>query len=152
MDDLEIQREKHESSLGEAALDGLVNGLLAGVIMALYVLFAGRVVANNNWAYFGYLDFSHSGVPGNTLFTQMAVSAIYGAAFGMACQMIKPIRQSLLPRWLAGLVYGGALWMLVAGLILPRDNFTLMPLAAVYLLFAYLVYGLILGLRQRPWA
>ena len=148
MDQHEISQVKKESP-GEAAVNGVFGGLLGGMLMALYVLLAGQVVADSKWAYVGYLDLAHSGSPLQIIFTQLAVSAVYGAIFGLVCYWIKSGQPDLLPRWLVGLAYGMALWMLAVGFILPKDNFTLSPLSAVYLLFAYLVFGLVLGSRQK---
>ncbi len=148
MDDHEIPHEKKEA-LREAALNGAFYGLLAGVFMELYVLLAGMVVAGSDWAYVRYLDLAHSGSPWQTVFTQLAVSLLLGTFFGMFCYWSRLVQERVLPAWLAGLAYGVLLWVLAAALVLPEDHFALSTLSSVYLLFAYMVYGLVLGLRQR---
>ncbi len=148
MDHQVIPQERKETP-AEAVMIGAIRGLLAGGFMTLYVLLAGMVVADSDWAYVRYLDLAHSGSPGQTIFIQLVVSAAFGAAFGFFCYWSRPVQEGWLPTWLAGMAYGMALWVLAVALILPRDHFTLNPLASVYLLFAYLVYGLILGLRQK---
>ncbi len=149
MDEQEIFHEK-KAALREAAVNGAFYGLLAGVVMELYMLLAGNVVAGSNWAYVSYLDLTHSDSPWQTVFTQLVVSILLGAAFGMFCNWSSLVKDCVLPTWLAGLAYSILVWALAAALILPKDNFTLSPLSAVYLLFAYMVYGLVLGMRQRP--
>ncbi len=148
MDHHEIPHEKKEA-LWAAAVSGAFNGLLAGVFMELYVLLAGMVVAGSNWAYMSYLDLAHSGSPLQAVFTQLGVSLLFGAVFGMFCFWSGLVKERVLPPWLAGLAYAMLLWALAAMLVLPQDQFTMNTLSSVYLLFAYMVYGLIMGLRQR---
>jgi hypothetical protein len=148
MDHHNIPDEKIESPV-EAVVNGAFLGLLAGGFMALYVLLAGMVVAGSDWAYVRYLDLAHSGLPWLTVFTQLAVSTGFGSIFGLLCNWSRPIQEGWMPAWLAGMAYSMVLWTLTVGLILPKDHFSLNPLASVYLLFAYLVYGLTLGLRQK---
>ncbi len=149
MDHHEIPREKKEA-LREAVVNGAFNGLLAGVFMELYVLLAGQVVVGSDWAYVSYLDLAHSGSPWQAVFTQLVILTLFGTVFGVFCYWSMLVQERLLPTWLAGMAYAALLWALAAALVLPQDNFTLDPLSSVYLLFAYLVYGLIMGLRQRP--
>ncbi len=75
MDEQEIFHEK-KAALREAALNGAFYGLLAGVVMELYMLLAGNVVAGSNWAYVSYLDLTHSDSPWQTVFTQLVVSIL----------------------------------------------------------------------------
>ncbi len=149
MDHQAVTDHKKET-LGEAVVSGAFNGLLAGGYLALYVLLAGMVVADSDWAYVSYFDLSHSGSPWQIIAIQLAVSAACGAFFGLAFHWSRPLHENLAPPWLVGLAYGIILWFLTAGLILPVDRFTLNPLAAVYLLFAYMVYGLVLGAMKKP--
>ena len=149
MPDQEMVRER-KVSLRYAAVNGLFNGLLAGVIMALYVVLAGQVVGGSKWAYMGYLDITHSGVPGQAILTHLSISAAYGVLYGLARRWTRLDQQALLPGWLAGLTYGFLLWTMTVAWILPKDNFVLGPLPAGYLLFAHLIYGLVLGSGQRP--
>ncbi len=148
MDQHEIPHGKKEA-LREAVVNGAFYGLLAGVFMELYVLLAGMVVAGSDWAYVRYLDLAHSGSPWQIIFTQLAVSVVLGAVFGLFCSWSRLVQERVLPTWLAGLAYSMLLWALAAALILPKDHYTLSTLSSVYLLFAYMVYGLLLGLPQR---
>ncbi len=148
MDEHEIPHGKKEA-LREAAVNGAFFGLLAGVFMQLYMLLAGMVVAGSNWAFVSYLDLTHSGSPWQTVFTQLVVSVLLGAVFGAICFWSTLVQKRVMPTWLAGLAYSMLLWALVAALILPKDHFILSPLSSVYLLFAYMVFGLVLGLRPR---
>ncbi len=147
MDQQGIPHEKKDA-LREAALNGAFYGLLAGVFMELYVLLAGMVVADSDWAYVRYLDLAHSGSPWQIVITQLALSVLMGAVFGLVCFWSRLVQERVLPTWLAGLAYSMLLWALSAALILPEDHYTLSTLSSVYLLFAYMVYGLLLGLPQ----
>ncbi len=149
MDRQDILYEK-KASPAAAAVNGAVLGLLAGGMMALYVLLAGMVVGDSHWAFMRYLDLAHSGSPWKTIFTQLAVSAALGAVFSLFCFWSRAIQEGWMPAWLAGMTYSALLWVLAVALILPSDHYTLNPLASVYLLFAYLIYGLVLGLRRKP--
>ena len=136
-------------SLASAAMNGLFNGLLAGGFMALYVVLAGQVVGGSNWAFMGYLDITHSGMPGQATLTHLAISAAYGVIYGMARRLTRLDQQNLLPGWLAGVTYGLLIWTMTITWILPKDHFVLGPLPAGYLLFAHLIYGLVLGSGRK---
>ena len=136
-------------SLASVAMNGLFNGLLAGVIMALYVVLAGQVVGGSNWAFMGYLDITHSGMPGQAILTHLAISAAYGVIYGMLRRLTRLDQQNLLPGWLAGVTFGLLIWAMTITWILPVDHFVLGPLPAGYLLFAHLIYGLVLGSGRK---
>ena len=136
-------------SLVGVVTNGIFNGLLAGVMMALYMALAGLVVGGSNWAFMGYLDITHSGVPGQVILTHLAISAAYGVIYGLVRRLTRLDQQNLLPRWLAGVTYGLLLWTISIAWILPKDHFVLSPLPAGYLLFAHLIYGLVLGSGRR---
>lgn len=148
MADREMLHEQR-ASLGMAAVNGLFNGLLAGVMMALYVVLVVQVVVGGDWAYMNYLDILNRDPPNQAVLAHLAISAAYGVVYVLLIRWTHLDRQDVLPRWLAGMVYGFFLWLMNFAWILPKDNFVLGPLPSGYLLFAYLIYGLVLGFGRR---
>jgi hypothetical protein len=71
----------------------------------------------------------------------MAVSAIYGAMFGLVAQTIN----RRIPPWLSGLIYGLLLYSLARFILLPQMGSPLMEIPASHFAAAHVIYGLILG-------
>ncbi len=148
MADQEMLHERR-ASLGISAINGFFNGLLAGVMMALYVVLVVEVVVGGDWDYIGYLGITRGGSPGHVVLAHLAISAAYGVIYVLLLRWTHLDKAELLPRWLAGMTYGLLLWLMNFAWILPKDNFILGPLPSGYLLFAFLIYGLVLGFGRR---
>ena len=76
-----ITQEEH--SIGDAAVDGLLNGIIAGVGMGLYVLLiflVYSVPAGEIIEFFG----SFTDSPLVSALIHLAISGIYGVLFGLA--------------------------------------------------------------------
>ena len=135
---------------GDAAVDGLLNGVIAGVGMGLYVLLVFLVNGlpiNEILSYFSNMSAS----PVIGALVHLAVSGIYGVLFGLAYTLF-------LTRWtitsytwfvvLVGIVYGGLLW-LVATFVVFRSSLSVENISGMHLLIAHLIFGLMLGLLSR---
>src|SRR5512146_3183082 len=104
MSDQEMLHEQR-ASLGMAAVNGLFNGLLAGGMMALYVVLVVQVVVGGDWAYMNYLDILNRDPPNQAVLAHLAISAAYGVIYVLLLRWTHLDRQDVLPRWLAGMVY-----------------------------------------------
>lgn len=136
-------------TFGEAAVEGLLAGSLAGVVMALYLLAVSGLNGEGPATLLARFDGTGGGQPLTGALNHLAVSAVYGAAFG-GLRHITPFRRN---EWrlglLCGLAYGLALWAMALGLLLPAAS-PLRAIAPVHFGIAHVVYGLILGfLVQR---
>jgi hypothetical protein len=138
---------------GDAAVNGLFAGLLAGAAMGLVLALAGLLAGEIPAAAIARV----SPLPGAStlsgVFLHLAVSGVYGALFGLGCQVSIT---HLLPKRLrrvsgplaaaaAGLVYSAGLFLLAWFLFLPGLDSPLGRVPALQLALAHTVYGLSLG-------
>lgn len=140
-----ITQEEH--SIGDAAVDGLLNGIIAGVGMGLYVLLiflVNSVPAGEIIVYFGSI--TDSGLVSALI--HLAISGIYGVLFGLAFSVISNRLRKTLSIWvvlLSGIVYGGLLW-LVATYVVFNGSPSVEYIPGVHLLIAHIIFGVFLSL------
>ncbi len=133
----------HDLSTGDRAVSGLLRGVTAGLVMAVFLILV-ELALGDTWlaALNRFNPFEQSG-PLQGLLLHCGISAVYGILFGLA-QPLAPRRS---PVWLAGLVYGLVLFVLAVWVILPRTGSGLAALPTPALLAAHVLYGIALGLR-----
>lgn len=140
-------------TIGDAAIDGLLAGIGAGLAMALLLLVAGALNGDSPVSVLGRFDpmGSYNLVTG--LLTHLAVSSIYGAIFGLLFLALVRLRASLTRfGWLAGLIYGLVLFTIARGAISAGADTGLADYSASVLLLAHAIYGLVTGfLIGRKW-
>ena len=142
---------------GDAAVDGLFSGALAGIPMVVYAAAAWLVfdpgAGETISRYMADRDLSLF----NTLLLHLAVSSVYGLVFSLGYNIFTRKARAAPSPWasiLAGMVYGSLLLALAHLVILPAGA------APLQLSFgvsapAHLIYGAALGLlvhrsRFRP--
>jgi hypothetical protein len=127
---------------GDAAVDGLLAGLGAGVLMAIVIvlrgLFTGAGIPET-LAMFTPLGPSS---PLVGAFSHLAVSAIYGAIFGVLYTSLR----GRLAGWIGGALYGMLLFLIARMALLSGTGSALEAIPPTILTAAHLVYGLALGL------
>jgi hypothetical protein len=143
---------RKESSTGDAAVDGLCSGIVAGTAMGLYLVLIGLLIGQGPAVVLGRFDPAGGASPLTGALAHLAVSGVYGVLFGLAGYVAARWRR--LPVWLAGLGYGLVLLFLAEALImrLPGTGSALRETPLVHLAAGHLLYGLTLGLlmdRQR---
>lgn len=135
-----ISRSKPKAS--ESAIDGLGYGFLAGLVMLAGLILFGLIQGNSPAV---VLDRFAPPLADRNVMTavlaHLAVSAVYGAIFGLLWSQLTGWR---LPAWLAGLIYG-LLLMLVARVLQASMPNEALNLPFVQLLVAHLLYGSSLG-------
>jgi hypothetical protein len=146
-------------STGDAAVDGLFGGLLAGVLMAVYLALARliRLLAQGSGPDAALAGFSSlaGASPLLGLLTHLAVSAVYGLIFGLGCSVFSHYLahwKKPPPFWfsaLIGLLYGLALFLLAWTVILPAVGGPLAGFSQGHLAAGHLLYGLALGIYTR---
>jgi hypothetical protein len=134
---------------GDAAVDGLLAGGAAGVVMAAYLLAAGLWSGQGWQAILAQFDPQAQPQPWTGALAHLAVAAVYGAGFGMAWRLW-PARWPRPPVWAAGLVYG----LILLGLALAAVNAQgggawLAQSGPVQIGVAHALYGLALGTLMR---
>ena len=135
-----------QKSVGDTAVDGLLAGIGAGLVMALFLLLVGLLNGDSVTAVFGRFD------PGQThnwltgLIVHLAVSSIYGILFGLLYLLVVRIRPSLMRfSWLLGLVYGLLLYAIAQTALATGVDSGLRQLTAVNLIMSHAVYGVVVG-------
>lgn len=133
-------------SMGETAVDGLLAGLVGGVVMALFLAAAGWLAGAPPLTTLAYFDPAQTGSWLTGLLAHLAVSAIYGVVFGLLLGVMGRIRPSLVRwGWLLGIGYGLALWLLGLGVVLTAVGAPLAQIPAWQFALAHVVYGGVLG-------
>ena len=131
----------------DAAIDGLLAGIGAGLIMILVFLIAGVLSGDAPADVIGRFDPAGSANLLAGTLTHLAVSAIYGATFGLLLLGGVRLRPLLAQYgWLAGLLYGLALYVIAFGAIGAGVNSGLAHFPVAILLLVHIIYGFVLGL------
>lgn len=138
-----IQRR---SSIGDAAVDGLLHGAIAGSVMAIYLIALGLVTGTGLVTVLTAFDLGQGTSPLRGAVIHLAVAAIYGMVFGLGQRLIG--RGKSIGRrgsTLIGLAYGLLLWLITRIAFASGLNIALSNLPAVHLAVAHGVYGAALG-------
>lgn len=136
-----MTQTKKNSKTGDAAVDGLLAGLGAGVLMAVYLLITGILAGNTMGTILGRFSPGGEATPLTGALAHMAVSAIYGAVFGV---ITLPLRKRV-PMWGAGLVYGMVLFLIARFALLSETGSSLLEMSPLHFGIAHLLYGAVLG-------
>lgn len=135
------QTAERARSLSELAVDGLLYGVGAGLVMALYLAAAGLASGESAAATLSRFDPAGNNNAAAGILAHLATAAVYGALFGAARKITYR-----LPAWLAGLGYGALLLGLANGILATQAGAALRAIAPWHFLAAHLIYGLTLGL------
>lgn len=136
-----------QMNLGDSAADGLLSGLGAGVVMAVYLAAAALLTGASVAATFArFAVKSGASSPLSGILLHLAVSGVYGLPFGIAAGAVAGARRPLILRAAVGIGYGGLLFALARLIILPTMNSPLQELPPLHFALAHGVYGLVLGL------
>lgn len=142
-------------NLGDAAVDGLLGGGLAGAVMMLYLLAAGLISGVSWQAVLAQFDPSPTPTPLVGTLTHVAVAGVFGALFAVLWRLAARAWPGL-PGWLAGGIYGLLLWLLAVGVsgsaLLVTGGHWLSAVPAVHLALSHLLFGVTLGglMRRTP--
>lgn len=136
-----------QKSMGDTAVDGLLAGIGAGLVMALFLLLIGLLNGDLATAVFGRFDPGQNQQWLTGLVIHLAVSSIYGIVFGLLYLVLIRIRPSWArPSWLLGLAYGLLLYGVVQTALATGIDSGLVQFTAVILLLAHAIYGVVLGI------
>lgn len=141
-------------TLGDAAVNGLCSGMIAGFVMFFYLVIFGQWQGIGVGTMFGRFDLADGKSIVIGLVVHLALTAVYGIIFGTLCQMLGQW-VTLQINWAIalGALYGLGLF-LVAQLTFistPDVAFSLVEIPAFQFLIAHGLYGLVLGwLINKP--
>src|SRR5436309_2461986 len=111
-----------KQTTGDAVVDGLFGGILAGLAMAAYLLIVGVISGESPAIVLGRFSVRGEASPAIGALLHLAVCGIYGMLFGLIWQVVAWRWPAARFGWLAGLLYGFALWVIAATILLPRAN------------------------------
>jgi hypothetical protein len=131
---------RQEADVGDAAVDGLLSGVGAGIAMAVYLVAVN--LFGEGLAVLTRFD-PNGASPAIGGLLHLAMSGVYGATFGIVS---KWIRRFNLPAWLSGLIFGLVLFALAEAFILPTGRSALAGIPIVHFGIAHVIYGLVIGI------
>lgn len=133
------QMVARNTTVGDAAVDGLLAGIVAGIAMATYLVVVSLL--GEGVAVLSRFDPNGASPVVGTLM-HLAVAGVYGVVFGI---FFNWIRRFNLPAWLSGLVFGLALFGVAVTIILPSSRSALAGIPMPHLGIAHAIYGLVIG-------
>jgi hypothetical protein len=110
------------STVGDAAVDGLISGVVAGLAMAAYLIATALLSGEGPGTVLGRFAAGETTSPVTGGLSHLAVSAAYGALFGVGWWMAARHLPRTLPAWLAGFAYALVLLILAVAVVLPRTD------------------------------
>ena len=134
------------SSIGDAAVDGLLNGVVAGVVMAIYLVISGVLTGAGLVATLSAFDLGQGASPVRGALIHLAVAAIYGMVFGLIYRLFgrsRPIGRG--GTMMMGVTFSLVLWLIAQIALAAGINVALSSLPAVHFAAAHVVYGAVLG-------
>jgi len=135
-------------TIGDAAVEGLIYGIVAGLAMALFITLIEFWSGVAPTTALGYFDAGGNRSPIIGLFTHLAVSGIYGVVFGIVTMGVARMfgARMNLGVWLAlGILYGALLFGIAEWIVLPRTNSPLMDMPTWGLAVAHFIFGALLA-------
>lgn len=134
------------SSSGDAAVDGLLHGVGAGIVMVIYLIVIGVLTGAGLAATLSAFDLGQGTSPVRGALIHLAVAAIYGMLFSLIYRLIGHGR--LIGRGgnvIIGLAYGLLMWLITQIAFATGINVALRSLPTVHFAVAHLAYGIVLG-------
>lgn len=135
---------------GDAAVSGLLKGMVGGAAMAGYMIIA---LASNGESPGEVLQrFGPEGGAGSPLtgaVSHLAIGAIYGMLFALVWRQAARRVAGWKPALLGGLLYALLLFALAQLVLLPAGRSPMLDVPVQFAL-AHMIYGLVLGYLHRP--
>jgi hypothetical protein len=133
----------------DAIIDGLFNGIQAGLLMGMYLALALIAGRQGLAPFLNGLSQVTGSSPLASVFFHLAVSGIYGTLFGGVSKLISvkwPASTNTWPSQGLGVVFGALLYLFASTILLPETGELLQGIQPIHFLIAHLVYGWALGL------
>lgn len=132
-----------DKTVGDSAVDGLLAGVGAGLVMAVVMAATGLVQGEPVWTLFRRFAPGEEATALSGLLAHVAVSAVYGLLFALLRRAWPGQRGRLAP--VMGLLYGIALYLVAQMVLLRSSMLPLAGLPAGILAAGHIAYGLVLG-------
>lgn len=137
-----------EISASDAAIDGLLSGVVAGLVMAAYIALSGWLTEGDPLAALALFAPDPASGPLVGVLAHLAVSGIYGVLFGVVYAGLLRRPSYNPPAWmhpLLGALYGLLLLLAAWTLLLPATGSQLQQIPLLHLAVGHGVYGALLG-------
>ena len=134
------------SSTGDTAVDGLLHGVGAGIVMAIYLIVIGLLTGAGLAATLSAFDLGQGTSPLRGALIHLAVAAIYGILFSLIYRLIG--RGRSIGRGgnvIIGLAYGLLLWLITQIAFAAGVNVAPSSLPTLHFAVAHALYGIVLG-------
>jgi hypothetical protein len=134
-----------EKSWGDVAVDWLLSGMAAGLVMAAYVLVAAWLGGEGPGVVLGRFDLTAGRSPLTGGLLHLATAAIYGLVFAFLLRSVAAVWRAA-PRfaWVLGLAYGLGLFALAWLWFVPVGS-PLRGVGAAHFAAGHALYGAVLG-------
>jgi hypothetical protein len=139
----------NENTTGDAIVTGLYAGLLAGMVMLVYLVISGLVMGQPPLQMLSLFAPGKEGVPLLGGLMHLAVSGVYGSLYGLIRRAIPVRLRGRLPGWLSGALYGLLLFVMAELILLPGTGSPLLAIPAANFALAHIVFGVVLGSIAR---
>jgi hypothetical protein len=138
-----------DTTIGDAAVDGLSWGVLGGVLMAVYLEATGLLMGAGLGETLNRFNPQGGDPLLVALLLHLAVAGVYGILFGVLNRWLALLRKDVLAPLtsaIAGTVYGMLLLLLARGVLLPGAGSALMEIPLIHFGVAHLIFGISVGL------
>lgn len=140
------KNSKNGSNVGNLAVDGLIYGLVSGMVMYLSMAILALLSGESPGALLERFGTDGLTSPLQGLLSHLAVSAIYGVLFGtLIWPVLRRFSSAKMLGWFGGLGYAMLLFVLAQIAILPGINSPLAQLPFWEWALGHAMYGLVLG-------
>lgn len=137
---------RKETTTGDAAVDGLLSGMVAGILMAVYLVAVGLFAGEGPGIVLGRFAPGEVASPLAGSLSHLAVAGVWGIIFNLGWRLVARGRLGRLPHWLAGLLYGLVLLLVADVIVLPGTDIPLQEILFLNFAVAHVIYGLTLGM------
>jgi len=139
---------RKETSFSEAAVDGLLAGILAGLVMAAYLAVTALIRSETLGVLFSRFYPAQGSSPLTGFLMHLAVSSVYGILFSLVWYLALSLPRIAPSSWQAatlGAGYGAGLFVLAWYILLPASASPLRQLSFWDLGLGHLIYGILLS-------
>lgn len=135
-----------KKTFGDVAVDGLLAGMGAGVVMGVGLVLLGMLDGFSPLETLGRFDPANEGSAAVGGLLHLAVSGIYGVLFAVGYHLLATRRAHVKPYgWAIGVAFGLGIWLAARVFFLPGLNSALADIPPWSFALAHLAYGAGLG-------
>ncbi len=135
-------------SISDAAVDGLLRGLMAGSAMLFYLMIAVLTLNESPLTLLSRFARVEQTSPALGFAAHMGMSAVYGIPFMLLWRLLErkvPGNLALI----VGIVYGIVLFVAAELILLPAAQSPILQIPAIHFGIGHVIYGFVLGYLTR---